>query len=38
LESIEGPAMLDVRSDLIVTPRTARQKREVAKGDATQIK
>jgi hypothetical protein len=38
LESIEGPAMLDVRSDLIVTPRTARQKSEVHKADAIQTK
>jgi hypothetical protein len=26
LESIDGPASIDVRSDLVVTPRTARQK------------
>jgi hypothetical protein len=26
LESIEGPAKLDVRSELVVTPRTARAK------------
>jgi hypothetical protein len=26
LESIDGPAVLDVRSDLVVTPRTARKK------------
>jgi len=38
LESIEGPAMLDVRSDLIVTPRTARQKSEVQKENAIQMK
>jgi hypothetical protein len=31
LESIEGPAVLDVRSDLVVTPRTARNKRTAAK-------
>jgi hypothetical protein len=38
LESIEGPASLDVRSNLIVTPRTARQKAEVRKKGATQTR
>lgn len=38
LESIDGPAELDVRSDLIVTPRTARHKRKETTDDATQTK
>jgi hypothetical protein len=38
LESIEGPAMLDVRSSLVVTPRTARRKSEVKGTDAIQTK
>jgi len=38
LESIDGPARLDVRSDLIVTPRTARNKIKNGAGDATQTK
>ena len=35
LESIDGPAVLDVRSDVVVTPRTARKK---AAADGTQTK
>ena len=31
LESIDGPAVLDVRSDVVVTPRTARHKPAAAK-------
>ena len=31
LESIDGPAVLDVRSELVVTPRTARNKKAAAK-------
>jgi hypothetical protein len=39
LESIDGPAVLDVRSDVVVTPRTARHKPTAAKKeDATQTK
>jgi hypothetical protein len=38
LESIEGPAMLDVRSNLVVTPRTAKRKAEVRKSDDTQTR
>lgn len=38
LESIDGPAMLDVRSSLVVTPRTARQKSEVKSADSIQTK
>ena len=38
LESIDGPAVLDVRSNLVVTPRTARQKKEASKEDATHTK
>jgi hypothetical protein len=38
LESIDGPAVLDVRSDLVVTPRTARHKTDGPKGEATQTK
>lgn len=38
LESIDGPAVLDVRSELVVTPRTARHKRPVPKDEATQTK
>jgi hypothetical protein len=39
LESIDGPEVLDVRSDVVVTPRTARNKRAVTKKeDATQTK
>jgi hypothetical protein len=37
LESIDGPEVLDVRSDVIVTPRTARHK-PAAKTDATRTK
>jgi hypothetical protein len=37
LESIDGPAVLDVRSDLVVTPRTARHKRATT-DDATKTK
>jgi hypothetical protein len=38
LESIDGPAILDVRSDLVVTPRTARNKKAGSKDDVTQKK
>jgi hypothetical protein len=38
LESIDGPAVLDVRSDVVVTPRTARHKPAAAKTEATQTK
>lgn len=38
LESIDGPAVLDVRSDLVVTPRTARHKSDAPKEEATQTK
>lgn len=39
LESIDGPAVLDVRSDVVVTPRTARHKAAAAKKEeATQTK
>jgi hypothetical protein len=38
LESIEGPAVLDVRSNLVVTPRTAKHKKEVPKESETQTK
>ena len=37
LESIDGPAVLDVRSELVVTPRTARHKKAAAE-DETQTK
>jgi hypothetical protein len=38
LETIDGPAVLDIRSDLVVTPRTARQKKALSKENATQTK
>lgn len=38
LESIDGPAVLDVRSDVVVTPRTARKNATDAKQKATQTK
>jgi hypothetical protein len=38
LESIDGPAVLDVRTDLVVTPRTARNKRAASTIDETQTK
>jgi hypothetical protein len=38
LESIDGPAVLDVRRELVITPRTARQKGAAQKVDATQTK
>jgi hypothetical protein len=38
LESIDGPEVLDVRSDLVVTPRTARHKAETPKEESTQTK
>jgi hypothetical protein len=38
LESIEGPAVLDVRSDLVVTPRTAKREKSVDKEATTQTK
>lgn len=38
LESIDGPAALDVRGDLVVTPRTARRKPAETKEEPTQTK
>jgi hypothetical protein len=38
LESIDGPAVLDIRSDVVVTPRTARKNAADAKQKATQTK
>jgi hypothetical protein len=38
LESIDGPAVLDVRSELVVTPRTARKKASASKDAPTQTK
>jgi hypothetical protein len=38
LDSIDGPARLDVRRDLIVTPRTARSKDQKRSAEATQTK
>jgi hypothetical protein len=38
LETIDGPAVLDVRTDVVVTPRTARQKSAASKAEATQTK
>ncbi len=38
LESIDGPAVLDVRSELVVTPRTARRNKLVPKVDQLQSK
>jgi hypothetical protein len=38
LESIDGPEVLDVRSDVVVTPRTARKNAADAKQKATQTK
>jgi hypothetical protein len=38
LESIDGPASLDVRSDLVVTPRTARNKPAAKNDTKTQTK
>jgi hypothetical protein len=38
LESIDGPAVLDVRSELVVTPRTSRHEPDAPKEDATQTK
>lgn len=38
LESIEGPAVLDVRNEVVVTPRTARHKPAAPKTDGTQTK
>jgi hypothetical protein len=38
LESIDGPAVLDVRSELVVTPRTARHSKEVPKAAQLQTK
>jgi len=38
LESIDGPAVLDVRRELVITPRTARQKSAAEKDDTTQSK
>jgi hypothetical protein len=37
LESIDGPAVLDIRSELVVTPRTARKKAITVEGE-TQTK
>lgn len=38
LETIDGPAVLDVRSELVVTPRTARNKAAMPTEDSTQTK
>lgn len=38
LESIDGPAVLDVRQELIVTPRTARHKQSAPPDEETQTK
>lgn len=38
LESIDGPASIDVRSDLVITPRTARRKPDAKSDEATQTK
>jgi hypothetical protein len=38
LESIDGPAVLDVRSDVVVTPRTARKNATPKKEADTQTK
>jgi hypothetical protein len=38
LESIDGPAVLDVRTELVVTPRTARNKRAATEPDGTRTK
>jgi hypothetical protein len=38
LESIDGPAVLDVRSQLVVTPRTAQRNKQVPKADQLQTK
>jgi hypothetical protein len=38
LESIDGPAIVDVRSDLVVTPRTARRKPATSADESTQTK
>jgi hypothetical protein len=38
LESIDGPAVLDVRSQLVITPRTARRNTEIPKADQLQTK
>jgi hypothetical protein len=38
LESIDGPAVLDVRSDVVVTPRTARKNAATTKKEETKTK
>jgi hypothetical protein len=38
LETLDGPAVLDVRGDLVVTPRTARKKSDASKDKTTQTK
>jgi hypothetical protein len=38
LDSVDGPARLDVRRELVVTPHTARNKTEVNKAEPTQTK
>ncbi len=38
LESIDGPAVLDVRSQLVITPRTARRNTDIPKADQLQTK
>jgi hypothetical protein len=38
LESIDGPAVLDVRSEIVVTPRTARKSKAAANKDETKTK
>ncbi len=38
LDSVDGPARLDVRRELVVTPHTAHNKTEVNKAESTQTK
>jgi cell division septal protein FtsQ len=38
LDSVDGPARLDVRRELVVTPRTARNKTEANRAEPTQTK
>src|SRR4051794_18080525 len=38
LESIDGPAVLDVRCDVVITPRTAKNQSAATASDATQTK
>jgi hypothetical protein len=38
LETIDGPAMLDIRKELVVTPRTARHNSDAQKEDVPRTK